>query len=118
MHTYEYSKHLGLLSSDQFQMALNRFGLGKFLHAEPIPFGLFGQNVFVTSTDALGRELGTSRLGKSIYFLLQASALIKVLFVIYNCNIPILSLPASVNQNVLFAPAIIPKGKLLGVGMG
>ena len=51
MHTHEYSKHLGLLSHEQFQMALNRFGLGKFLHAEPIPFGLFGQNVFVTSTE-------------------------------------------------------------------
>ena len=49
MHTREYSKHLGLLSPDQFQAALNRFGLGNFLHAEPIPFGLFGQNVFLTS---------------------------------------------------------------------
>ena len=37
---------------------------------------------------------------------------------LYVCNIPILSLPASVNQNVLFAPAIIPNGKLLDVGMG
>lgn len=51
MHAYEYSKHLGLISRDQFQAALNRFGLGKFLHAEPIPFGLFGQNVFLTSTE-------------------------------------------------------------------
>jgi aminoglycoside phosphotransferase (APT) family kinase protein len=51
MHTHEYSKHLGLLSPDQFQAALNRFSLGNFLHAEPIPFGLFGQNVFLTSSD-------------------------------------------------------------------
>lgn len=51
MHSFEYSKHLGLLSHDQFQAALNRLGLGNFLHAEPIPFGLFGQNVFLTSTD-------------------------------------------------------------------
>ena len=50
MHTREYSKDLGLLSPDQFQAALSRFGLGNFLHAEPIPFGLFGQNVFLTST--------------------------------------------------------------------
>ena len=35
----------------------------------------------------------------------------------YGSSIPILSLPASVNQNVLFAPAIIPSGKLLDVGM-
>ena len=51
MHTREYSKHLGLLSPDQFQAALNRFGLGNFLHTEPIPFGLFGQMVYLTSTD-------------------------------------------------------------------
>lgn len=51
MHSHEYSKHLGLLAHDQFQAALNRFGLGDFLYAEPIPFGLFGQNVFLTSTE-------------------------------------------------------------------
>jgi len=51
MRTFEYSKHLGLLSPGQFQAALDRFGLGNFLHAEPISFGLFGQNVFLTSTE-------------------------------------------------------------------
>ena len=46
----QYSTRLGLLSPDQFQAALDRHGLGSFVRAEPIPFGNFGQNVFVTST--------------------------------------------------------------------
>jgi hygromycin-B 7''-O-kinase len=46
----EYSKRLGNISDEQLQRALNDFDLGKFLHAQPIPFGLFGQNLFVTST--------------------------------------------------------------------
>jgi hygromycin-B 7''-O-kinase len=45
-----YSRHLGTLTNAQFQAALDRFGLGHFLRAEPIPFGNFGQNVFLTST--------------------------------------------------------------------
>ena len=50
MTTREYSKRLGTISDEQLQRALSYFDLGKFLHAEPIPFGLFGQNLFVTST--------------------------------------------------------------------
>ena len=46
----EYTKRLGIIRPDQFQAALNRFDLGSFVTAEPISFGLFGQNVFVTST--------------------------------------------------------------------
>jgi len=46
----EYSKRLGNISDKQLQAALDYFELGKFLHAEPIPFGLFGQNLFITST--------------------------------------------------------------------
>jgi len=34
-----------------FQAALNRFSLGTFVKAEPVPYGLFGQNVFLTSTE-------------------------------------------------------------------
>jgi len=45
-----YSQRLGILSDAQFQAALNRFQLGYFISAEPIPFGSFGQNVFVSST--------------------------------------------------------------------
>lgn len=48
--TTEYSKRLGSISAAQFQKALDHFDLGQFIRAEPIPFGLFGQNVFVTSS--------------------------------------------------------------------
>lgn len=44
------SKSLGALQRGQLEAALDHFGLGKFIRAEPIPYGLFGQNVFVTST--------------------------------------------------------------------
>ena len=50
MSIREYSKRLGNISDEQLQRALGYFDLGQFLHAEPIPFGLFGQNLFVTST--------------------------------------------------------------------
>jgi hygromycin-B 7''-O-kinase len=50
MSIREYSKRLGNISDEQLQRALDYFDLGKFLQAEPIPFGLFGQNLFVTST--------------------------------------------------------------------
>jgi hygromycin-B 7''-O-kinase len=46
----EYSKRLGMITDEQLQRALDYFDLGKFLQAEPIPFGLFGQNLFVSST--------------------------------------------------------------------
>ncbi len=45
-----YSQPLGVISDEQFQAALDRFNLGRFIQAEPILFGNFGQNVFVTST--------------------------------------------------------------------
>ncbi|QBD81573.1 aminoglycoside phosphotransferase family protein [Ktedonosporobacter rubrisoli] len=45
-----YSQQLGELSDGQFQAALEHFQLGKFVRAQAIPFGNFGQNVFVTST--------------------------------------------------------------------
>jgi len=50
MSIHEYSKRLGNISDEQLQRGLNYFDLGKFLQAEPIPFGLFGQNLFVSST--------------------------------------------------------------------
>jgi hygromycin-B 7''-O-kinase len=46
----EYSKRLGTLSPEQFQAALDRSDLGTFVSAEPVAFGNFGQNVFLTST--------------------------------------------------------------------
>jgi hygromycin-B 7''-O-kinase len=45
-----YSQRLGTLSDTQFQAALDHFGLGRLIRAEPIPYGLFGQNVFLTSS--------------------------------------------------------------------
>jgi aminoglycoside phosphotransferase (APT) family kinase protein len=38
------------LSEQQFQTALDRFQLGRFLSAEPVWFGNMGQHVFLTST--------------------------------------------------------------------
>jgi hygromycin-B 7''-O-kinase len=38
---------LGTIRADRLQAALDRFDLGALLAAEPIPFGLFGQNVFL-----------------------------------------------------------------------
>jgi hygromycin-B 7''-O-kinase len=46
----EYSHRLGVLSRSQLQMALDRFRLGEVLRSEPAPGGIFGQNVFLTST--------------------------------------------------------------------
>lgn len=45
-----YSQRLGTIRPEQFDAALARLGLGRFVQATPIAFGLFGQNVFVTST--------------------------------------------------------------------
>ena len=45
-----YSERLGVLAPHQFQAALARFELGDFVEAAPVSKGLFGQNVFVTST--------------------------------------------------------------------
>src|SRR5215210_7844751 len=46
----EYSRRLGSIDDEQFRSALERLGLGEFVRAEPVAGGLFGQNVFLTST--------------------------------------------------------------------
>jgi aminoglycoside phosphotransferase (APT) family kinase protein len=46
----EYSQRLGVLTHAQLQAALDRFDLGELIDAEPVSGGLFGQNVFLTST--------------------------------------------------------------------
>lgn len=46
----EYSKLLGVLTPEQLQAALDRFDLGTLVDAQPAPGGLFGQNVFITSS--------------------------------------------------------------------
>ena len=45
-----YSQRLGAISDAQFEAVSNRLALGRFLHATPVTSGLFGQNVFVTTT--------------------------------------------------------------------
>ncbi|MDP6358611.1 MAG: hypothetical protein QF473_26060 [Planctomycetota bacterium] len=47
----KYSERLGQIRNQSFQLALDRFGLGDFVSAQAIPHGLFGQNVFLTSTE-------------------------------------------------------------------
>ncbi len=50
MASREYSSRLGVITDEQLQAALDRFGLGRFVSAEPIPNGLFGQNLMVTAS--------------------------------------------------------------------
>jgi len=50
MAAREYSRRLGSIDDGQFRSALERLGLGEFVRAGPVAGGLFGQNVFVTST--------------------------------------------------------------------
>jgi hypothetical protein len=45
-----YSQRLGAISDMQFAAACERLALGQFVKAEPTTSGLFGQNVFVTTT--------------------------------------------------------------------
>ena len=50
MEAHEFSKRLGAISPAQFQAALDHFGLGRLVSAEPITLGNFGQNCFLHST--------------------------------------------------------------------
>lgn len=45
----EYSRRLGRIAPRQRQAALDRFGLGALVSAEPVRFGNFGQVLFLTS---------------------------------------------------------------------
>lgn len=46
----KYSEHLGEIKDECFQAALKKLGLGDFVSAKPVSYGLFGQNIFLTST--------------------------------------------------------------------
>jgi hypothetical protein len=46
-----YSQRLGAISDEQFRLVAERLQLGRFVQAAPTTSGLFGQNVFVTTTD-------------------------------------------------------------------
>ena len=50
METQSYTQRLGSIAPEQLQAALDRFDLGTLLEAEAAPGGLFGQNLFVTSS--------------------------------------------------------------------
>jgi len=50
--TKVYSERLGAISDAQFEAVAERLKLGRFVKAEPTSSGLFGQNVFVTTTKA------------------------------------------------------------------
>jgi aminoglycoside phosphotransferase (APT) family kinase protein len=45
-----YSERLGAIADAQFAAVAERWDLGRFVEASPITSGLFGQNVFVTTT--------------------------------------------------------------------
>lgn len=45
----EYSATLGRISARQFQAMLDRFGLGRFMRAETVGGGAFGQALYLTS---------------------------------------------------------------------
>jgi hypothetical protein len=45
-----YSKRLGEIEEQCFQTAVEKMGLGDLVSVEPIPYGLFGQNVFLNTT--------------------------------------------------------------------
>lgn len=45
-----YSERLGAIGDAQFEAVAERFALGRFVKAEPVTSGLFGQNVFLTTT--------------------------------------------------------------------
>jgi aminoglycoside phosphotransferase (APT) family kinase protein len=45
-----YSEALGVISGAQLQAALDRFDLGTLLSAEPAQTGLFGRNIFLSTT--------------------------------------------------------------------
>lgn len=51
MAAREYSTRLGTISDEQLEAALQRLNLGRFIVAAPIPSGLFGQNVYLTSSE-------------------------------------------------------------------
>lgn len=46
-----YSSRLGPITDDQFQAACRKAGVGEFLAAAPATGGLFGQNVFLTTSE-------------------------------------------------------------------
>jgi aminoglycoside phosphotransferase (APT) family kinase protein len=46
-----YSERLGAIDDDQLDAAARRLGVGRFVSAAPVASGLFGQNLFLTTTE-------------------------------------------------------------------
>lgn len=72
MTTRAYSARLGEISDARFQQALDRLDLGELVRATAVPFGLFGQNVFLTTTRGefifRGAQHGDWQFGKEVFF--------------------------------------------------
>ncbi|CAN5729989.1 hypothetical protein BH11PSE1_BH11PSE1_14220 [soil metagenome] len=70
--TTRYSERLGAISDTQFQQALDRLDLGELVRASAVPFGLFGQNVFLTTTRGefifRGAQHGDWPFAKEVFF--------------------------------------------------
>ena len=66
-----YSERLGAISDAQFQAVADRLALGRFVEAAPVTSGLFGQNVFMTTTMGeyvlRGAPHWVKRLGEKTY---------------------------------------------------
>jgi hygromycin-B 7''-O-kinase len=80
-----YSERLGAIADAQFDAAMRRLGLGAFVSAEPVKTGLFGQNVFVTTTTGAfvlrgaphwvgGRRDDRWQFAKEAFFIERAAA--------------------------------------------
>ncbi len=69
---YETSKRLGPISHDNLSRALARFELGDLIKVEPVAIGLFGQNLFVTSSAGefvfRGAPLGSAQFPTERFF--------------------------------------------------
>lgn len=70
-----YTQHLGSITDKQLQEALTRFQLGTLLQAEPVPFGNFGQNIFLTTTQGefvlRGKPLWPEQFARERWFMRQ-----------------------------------------------
>ena len=51
MTTVIYSQRLGGISNEQLDAAARRLNVGRFVSAAPTRSGLFGQNLFLTTTE-------------------------------------------------------------------
>ena len=69
---YNCLNRLGHISTKQFQIALDRFNLGKLIQVEPVRLGFFEQNVFLYTTKGnyvlRGSPLHSWQFPKEVFF--------------------------------------------------